>query len=102
MLEEEVRALRYYMSLHYEMKIEEVPEEEGGGFMISIPDLGEWSVCAWGETLEEAYQILQEVKKEAFQRWLEMGIPIPEPKVKKQDLSFKKKPLSAKAPAGST
>ena len=34
---------------------------------------------AYGETFEEALVLLNEIKRESFARWLNEGLPIPEP-----------------------
>ena len=49
-----MKDLAYYMSLPYDMKVQELSEDDGGGIMLSIPLLGEMAVCAHGETYPEA------------------------------------------------
>jgi len=71
--------LEYYMKLNYPLEVIQVPEDEGGGFIVTIPALGRASMNAYGETFEEALLLLNEIKKESFTRWLEEGLPIPEP-----------------------
>jgi antitoxin HicB len=67
--------LNYYMNLPY--KVEIIPEEDGTGFNAAIPDLK--GCMAFGETIEEAYEMIIEVK----QAWLEIALErdwqIPEP-----------------------
>jgi len=69
------KELDYYMNLPY--KVEISPEEDGAGFNASIPDLK--GCVAFGETVEEAYQTITEVK----QTWIEIALErewrIPEP-----------------------
>lgn len=71
--------LTYYMSLQYPVVIEEIPESEGGGYAVRIPALGKSTVIGDGETIDEAYQNLKEVKRQVISRALASGIPVPEP-----------------------
>lgn len=74
-----MKDLNYYMGLRYKEEVISLPEEEGGGVVVTIPDLGRASVNAWGESYNEASDVLREIKQEAFKDWLEEGLPIPEP-----------------------
>jgi len=58
--------LDYYMQLPY--KIEVTPEEDGTGFTAEIPDLK--GCMASGETIEDAFQTIVEVKK----AWIEIAL----------------------------
>lgn len=69
------RSLDYYMSLPY--KVEISPEEDGTGFNASISDLK--GCVAFGETVEEAYQTITEVKQTWIEIALERGWRVPEP-----------------------
>jgi len=71
--------LEYYMKLNYPLEVTQVSQEDGGGFIITIPALGRASMNAYGETFEEALALLNEIKRESFARWLNEGLPIPEP-----------------------
>lgn len=71
--------LEYYMNINYPIEILKIIEEEGGGFQASIPLLGKYAFLGDGETIEEAITNLEETKKYLFQKYLEQGIPIPEP-----------------------
>lgn len=71
--------LAYYMSLPYEMKIEELSEFDGGGIMISIPLLGEAAVRGHGYTYEEARENFLAMKEVFLDRWVKDGVDIPEP-----------------------
>jgi len=81
----ETKDLSYYMNLPY--KVEITPKEDGSGFNAAIPLLK--GCMAFGETLEEAYASLAEVK----QAWLEIafarGWKIPEPLSETKDYSGK-------------
>ncbi|HPC36669.1 MAG TPA: toxin-antitoxin system HicB family antitoxin [Candidatus Marinimicrobia bacterium] len=72
--------LDYYMSLNYPIEIIKIPEEEGGGYMATIPQLGRNVFVGDGETIEEAIKMLDFVKEEWFKTYLERGreIPLPE------------------------
>jgi len=74
-----VKNLEYYMSLSYTIMVKPLSAEDGGGFLVSIPLLGEDTFTAAGDTLEEALAVLEDVKRDHFIRMLELGIPIPEP-----------------------
>ena len=74
-----MKDLGYYMSLPYEVKVEELSEDDGGGIMLSIPLLGEAAVRGHGDTYPEARAKLEAVKKDFFEIWLEDGWEIPEP-----------------------
>jgi predicted RNase H-like HicB family nuclease len=56
-----------------------VAEEDGGGYMATIPQLGSWTFVGDGETPEEALASLNAIKAELFEEMLERGLPIPEP-----------------------
>lgn len=71
--------LKYYMDLDYPIEVRRIPEHEGGGYMASIPLLGKYAFVGDGDTVEEAIENLNQVKKELFKEYLEKGIPIPEP-----------------------
>ncbi len=69
----------YYMELPYRIEIQPVPEEDGGGFEASIPELGRRAVCGDGDTIEEALDSLEAVKQERLSAYLAKGVSIPEP-----------------------
>jgi antitoxin HicB len=73
----ERKDLDYYMNLAY--KVEMTPEEDGSGFNAEIPLLK--GCMAFGETIEDAYQTLAEIKQAWFEIALERGWKIPEPPV---------------------
>ena len=69
--------LDYYMNLAYTVEI--TPEEDGSGFNVEILLLK--GCMAFGETIEDAYQTLIEVKRAWFEIALARGWNIPEPPV---------------------
>ena len=69
--------LQYYMSLNYPSQITKIDEADGGGFLIEVPMLK--GCMNDGETVEEAYNNLEEAKKEWFTYMLENNLAIPEP-----------------------
>ncbi len=81
--------LNYYMSLPYIVELKPIPVKDGGGFSASIPQLGRYSLLADGETIEEAFQNLEEIKKERFAEYIEAGLTIPEPERDEEDYSGK-------------
>jgi antitoxin HicB len=74
-----MKDLGYYMRLEYPVVIRWLSDGEGGGYVASIPLLGEHAFTAAGDTVEEALRILEDVKRDHFLRMLELGIEIPEP-----------------------
>ncbi|MBL7064637.1 MAG: type II toxin-antitoxin system HicB family antitoxin [Anaerolineae bacterium] len=60
------KLLNRIMNLPY--KIEVIPEEDGQGFTAVISDLK--GCMAFGETIEEAYQMITEIK----QAWIEIAL----------------------------
>lgn len=75
-----MKDLAYYMSLPYEVKVQELSEDDGGGIMLSIPLLGEAAVRGYGDTYPEARAKLEAIKKDFLEIWLNEGWEIPEPK----------------------
>jgi antitoxin HicB len=71
--------LNYYLSLNYLMEIIKIPDSEGGGYSASIPQLGKYAFVGDGDTIEEAVNMLGEVKEFYFKKDLSAGVPIPEP-----------------------
>jgi antitoxin HicB len=74
-----MKDLDYYMRLEYPVVIRRLSDDEGDGYMASIPLLGEHTFTAAGNTVEEALRVLEDVKRDHFRRMLELGIEIPEP-----------------------
>jgi len=74
-----MKNLEYFMTLPYRIEIQPIPEEKGGGYEASIPQLGRYSVRADGETIEEALDGLKAIKEERLAEYLEEGLVIPEP-----------------------
>jgi antitoxin HicB len=71
--------LNYYLSLEYPAEIRHFAEGDGGGYQATIPMLGRGSFVGHGDTPEEAYENLQECKKEIFEELLADGVEILEP-----------------------
>ena len=78
--------LDYYMSLPYEIRLEELSEDDGGGIILSIPLLGRAAVRGHGDTYEEARQTLEDCKRDFIEMWLKSGAYIPEPE--KEEIDF--------------
>lgn len=72
--------LKYYLGLNYPYQITKIDENDGGGFLIEVPMLK--GCISDGETVEEAYNNLEEAKKEWLTYMLENNLPIPEPATK--------------------
>ncbi len=65
------------MILSYEIKIRQLTEEEGGGWLAEIPLLP--GCMSDGETVEEAMANINDAKKCWIKTCLELGMDIPEP-----------------------
>ena len=68
-----------YSALDYPVEIRRISKEEGKGYVACIPALGRWTVQAAGDTVEEALELLEEVKQTVFAHLREQGVAIPEP-----------------------
>lgn len=79
--------LEYYMKLRYKIEINPISEEDGGGFVACIPQLGRWAYLGIGKTEIDAIKNLEEVKRELFQEYLKKGIEIPEPEIEEKTYS---------------
>lgn len=67
--------LDHYLNLPY--KIEIAPEPDGSGFTATIPALK--GSVAFGETIEEALETIDDVKRNWIEIALERGWQVPEP-----------------------
>ncbi|WP_203650998.1 toxin-antitoxin system HicB family antitoxin [Secundilactobacillus yichangensis] len=72
-----MKDLDYYMTLAYSATLETLEEDGDRYFRLTIPILP--GLEAYGDTLTEAYEDLEEAKKEWFLECLDEGITIPEP-----------------------
>ena len=71
--------LEYYLKLNYPIEINKIPEAEGGGYNASIPLLGKYAFQGDGETVEEALENLNSIKKYLLSKYLKDKFPVPEP-----------------------
>lgn len=83
--------IEYYLDKFYRIEIREIPEEEGGGFVASLPQFGHSGIIADGDTPEEAVKELEIVKELRFRYYLDEGldIPLPEEESSSDDFSGK-------------
>ncbi|AEG15582.1 type II toxin-antitoxin system HicB family antitoxin [Desulfofundulus sp. TPOSR] len=72
-----MKSLEYYLNLNYEIKLRNLPEDEGGGWLAEIPQLP--GCISDGSTPEEALVNLEDAKKCWIETCLELGRPVPEP-----------------------
>lgn len=79
-----MKNLDYYMGLPYKIEITPIPEEQGGGFMATLPEIGRYAITGDGDTVEEALENLAIVKREQFEIYLDEGIKINEPEKENQ------------------
>ena len=85
--ERKQKNLDYYLKLRYKVEITPIPEEDGGGYDASIPQLGRMAFRGYGKTIDEALAHLEAVKKDLFERYLKKGIDIPEPAIEEEKYS---------------
>ena len=71
--------LNYYLNLRYKIELNPIPEDKGGGYEATIPQLGRYAFVGRGKTPEEALAQLEKIKKDYFDDYLKEGIEIPEP-----------------------
>lgn len=73
--------VEYYMAQDYPIEIRVIPEDWGGGYSASIPELGRAAFYADGDTVEEALSRLNEIRATLFADMLSRGkkIPLPSP-----------------------
>ncbi len=77
--------LDYYLALNYPVEILKIPDNEGGGYMATIPQLGRNAFVGDGNSIYEAISNLEEVKRDLFVDFLKEGIAIPEPKFEDEE-----------------
>ncbi|MBD3386511.1 toxin-antitoxin system HicB family antitoxin [candidate division KSB1 bacterium] len=78
------KQLETCMKMNYPIEISKIPDDEGGGYMASIPQLGKYAFRGDGENIEEAIRDLNEVKKHLFASYIAKGISIPPPKTEEE------------------
>jgi predicted RNase H-like HicB family nuclease len=78
------KTIKYYMTLRYPIEVNEISEEEGGGFSACIPLLGRYSCVADGDSAQEAIENLGPVKQDLIEDLLDRGLRIPEPQSSKE------------------
>jgi predicted HicB family RNase H-like nuclease len=80
--------LDYFMTLPYRIELQEISQDLGGGFSVCVPALGRYAVHADGETVLEALEKLEEIKRDRLAAYLEADVTIPEPE-KEENFSGK-------------
>lgn len=71
--------INYYLELPYKIEILPIPKDEGGGFMAILPEVGRDVFVGDGDTIEEALESLESIKRIMFAQYIRDGVPIPEP-----------------------
>lgn len=75
----EMKNLKYYLELPYKIEIKPLTEEDGGGYSAILPQFGSMGIVGDGETILEAIEDLEKIKKVVFERLLKNETIIPEP-----------------------
>jgi len=75
------------MKLNWEIKVIDIPNEEGGGYCACIPLLGENLCRADGETVFEAIKALEVTLSWVLEDYLEQGYDIPTTEKKEKEPS---------------
>ena len=88
------KLLDRYLNLNFKTEIKAIPDEKGGGFEASIPQLGRYAFIGQGDTPIEALKDLQETKKEYFEEFIEQGIKIPDTEEERKEFRGYRKKLS--------
>ena len=73
------RSADYYLGLNYAVSLRRLTEAEGGGYAATIPQLGEKTFVAVGDTREEALDALEELRQYLIPIFIEEGTVLPEP-----------------------
>lgn len=79
--------IKKYMSYEYAVEVKKIADEDGGGYMACIPQLGRYAFVGDGETEQEAIDMLKEVKKDHFELYIKKGIEVPQP-VQEEDVAY--------------
>jgi len=69
----------YYLGLKYPVTLRELSADEGGGFLATIPILGEKTFIADGATPGEALEALDELRQELIPQLVRNGVALPTP-----------------------
>ena len=77
-------SLDHYLSLPYSITLVPSPE---GGFAVRINELT--GCISQGETVEDAYRMIEDAKREWLMAALDMGVAIPEPTADPEEFSGK-------------
>lgn len=83
------KTTEYYLQLPYKIEIEPISEEEGGGFTARLSQFGLMGIVGDGETIEEAIDSLNNIKRIAFKRLIDKNVYIPEPEADLKNYSGK-------------
>lgn len=82
----QLKTTEYYLGLRYPIELRELSEEDGGGWMATIPQLGSHTFVGDGDTPEEAYQSLEALRKHLIPHLVANGEALPEPRDEEEDL----------------
>jgi antitoxin HicB len=74
----------YYLGLEYPVVVRKLRAEEGGGYLATIPQLGWKTFIADGDTPQEAYEALDNLRQVLIPELLSQGVVLPEPVLEDQ------------------
>ena len=72
-----MKELSHYLNMNYSVSLRAMPD---GQFQAEVRDLP--GVCAYGDTMQEAVEQLEGVKRTALELMLEQGKEVPVPRVR--------------------
>ncbi len=81
------QSAEYYLGLDYAVSLRRLAEADGGGYVATIPQLGEKTFVAVGDTREETLDALEELRQYLIPLFIEEGAVLPEPQEDTDDLS---------------
>ena len=76
-----------FLGLEYPISLRKLKDEEGGGYLATIPQLGSKTFIADGETPLQALAALNDLCRQVIPELIAQGIKLPEPTTEASDLS---------------
>jgi antitoxin HicB len=90
----------YYLGLRYPVVLRELAPEDGGGYVASIPRLGDRTFVAVGEDPAEALETLDVLRRHLIPKLLAEGVVLPEPEDEREEIQQYSGNLVLRIPRG--